>query len=300
MLLGINVGGTTTSVVVGNRAGAIHERVAFATDSPSGPEPLIAQIVTAGRAYIERFPQIERIGVAIGGPMDANAGIIYDPPNLPGWTALPLRARLEFALARPVQVEHDAGACAWAEFRFGDHGAITHLAYLTCGTGFGTGLVLAGKLYRGAHGRSPEIGHVRYIDAGPAFFEKPGCFEALGPGRALSAIAAWRYPARWGADAPTPPELGALAATGDADACDVLAYNARVVGDACALLADLLVVERIVLGSAAMYLGPSWVAHVEARFHAQVLPSVAAACRVVPSTLGDRLQDCSGIAAALA
>lgn len=300
MLLGINVGGTTTSVVVGDRAGAIHERIAFATDSPRGPEPLIAQIVTAGQAFIARLPLIERIGVAIGGPMDANAGIIYDPPNLPGWTALPLRARLEWAFDRPVQVEHDAGACAWAEFLFGDHGAITHLAYLTCGTGFGTGLVLAGKLYRGAHGRSPEIGHVRYIDEGPAFFGKPGCFEALGPGRALSAIAAWRHPAHWGANVPTPAQLGALAAGGDADACDVLAYNARVVGDACALLADLLVVERIVLGSAAMYLGAMWIEQVESRFRAQVLPSVAAACRVVPATLGEGLQDRSGIAAALA
>ncbi len=300
MLLGINVGGTTTSVVVGDRTGAIFERIAFATDSPRGPEPLIAQIVSAGQTYIHRFPQIERIGVAIGGPMDAQAGIIYDPPNLPGWTALPLRARLERALDRPVQVEHDAGACAWAEFCFGEHGAVTHLAYLTCGTGFLTGLVLAGKLYRGARGRSPEIGHVRYVDDGPAFFEKPGCFEALGPGRALSSIAAWRHPARWGVRTPTPPELGALAASGDADARDVLGYNARVVGDACALLADLLVVERIVLGSAAMYLGAGWVADVGSRFRSQVLPSVAAACHVVPASLGERLQDCSGIAAGLA
>ena len=300
MLLGINVGGTTTSVVVGDETGAIEERVAFPTDSARGPEPLIAQMIAAGRDFIVRFPQIERVGVAIGGPMDAISGIIYDPPNLPGWTALPLRERLARALLRPVQVEHDAAACAWAEFLFGGHGAITHLAYLTCGTGFGTGLVLAGKLYRGAHGRSPEIGHVRYVDDGPAFFGKAGCFEALGPGRALGAIAAWRHPQRWSAEPPQPPEIGARARAGDADARDVLAYNARVVGDACALLADLLVVERIVLGSAAMYLGAAWVQDVEARFHAQVLASVAQSCRVLPSTLGERLQDLSGLASALA
>jgi len=300
MLLGVNIGGTTTSVVLGDPTGTIRERVAFPTDSPRGPEPLIAQIVAAGCDFIARTPAIERVGVAIGGPMDATAGIIYDPPNLPGWTALPLRDRLLAAFARPVQVEHDAAACAWAEFLFGEHGAITHLAYLTCGTGFGTGLVLDGKLYRGAHGRSPEIGHVRYIDDGPAFFGKAGCFEALGPGRALSAIAAWRHPARWGTHPPTPPELGTLAASSDADARDVLGYNADVVGDACALLADLLVVERIVLGSAAMYLGEAWVRRVDARFRAQVLPSVAVSCRIAPSALGDRLQDCSALAAALA
>ena len=62
---------------------------------------------------------VTHIGVSIGGPLDVEQGIIYSPPNLPGWDAVPLKERLEARFGLPTVVEHDGMAGALAENRFG-------------------------------------------------------------------------------------------------------------------------------------------------------------------------------------
>jgi glucokinase len=235
----------------------------------------------------------------VGGPLDAETGTIYGPPNLPGWNDLPLKKRLEAELHLPVKVEHDAAACALAEYRWGVGRGSKRLAYLTCGSGFGLGLVLDGKPYYGADGRSIELGHVRYRDSGPIAFGKRGSFEAFGAGNSLPRLAAWRFSERWSENAPTGEELSRLASEGDVDAREVLALNARAVGDACALLGDLLQVDTIILGSLGRYLGESWVTIVRERLEAQVLPGRAASCRITTAELDERLQDCSAVVVGL-
>ncbi len=101
-------------------------------------------------------------------------------------------------LARPVAVHHDAAACALAEVRWGAERGVGGLAYLTCGTGFGAGIVIGGRARYGSRGYSPEIGHVRYRDDGPDVFGKPGSFESYGAASALPKIAR-RYDAAYGA-----------------------------------------------------------------------------------------------------
>ena len=192
---------------------------------------------------------------------------------------------------------HDAAACALAEQRWGCPTA-TRLAYLTCGTGLGAGFVFDGKPYVGAAGRSPEVGHVRWRDDGPEAFGKRGSVEAYGSGSGLKKLAQFLFPQRW-PDGCDGPALAALAANGDPDARHVIATNAQSVGGTCAILADTLALDRIVLGSLARYLGEPWLKQVRATFVAEVLSSIAATCAVEGSILGDRLQDCSSLAAAL-
>ena len=297
LLLGLDVGGTKCAAIIGDDAGAVLDRREWASDAARGPGPMIADLLRHGRELLAAHGDATACGVSIGGPLNVDAGVILSPPNLPGWDAVPLKARLAEALAMPVRVEHDAAACILAEFHWGAARGASPACYLTCGTGFGVGLLVGGVPHYGARGNTCEIGHVRYRDDGPLAFGKRGCFEAFGAGSSLGRIAAWRFPERW-PHPPGGPELSALARAGDADAADVLAINARAVGDACALLADLLVPEVIVLGSLAAYLGEPWLAQVRRAYEAEVLPSTAAACRIVPSGLGSRLQDCSALAAA--
>ncbi|HTD36261.1 MAG TPA: ROK family protein [Candidatus Limnocylindrales bacterium] len=290
-IVGVNVGGTMTSVVLGTRDGAILGRRAWPTQTRDG-EALFAAIVAAVR---EIAPDASAIGVAIGGPMDALTGTVLSPPHLPGMHGFPLAARLREALEREVHVHHDAAACALAEYLWGAHRGARGIAYLTCGTGFGAGLVIGGHARYGSRGYSPELGHIRYRDHGPDVFGKPGSFESFGAASALPKIARLENPAY---DAASGAEVAERAARGDALAQRAIGENARAVGAACALLADLLVLDVIVLGSLAAYLGEPWIALVRETFVREALPHHAAACTLCGPSLAD-LQDLSGLAAAV-
>ena len=287
----MNVGGTTTSVVLGTASGEILARRAWPTQANDG-EALFAALVLAIR---DVAPDAQTIGVAIGGPMDAVTGTVISPPHLPGMHGFSLAARLRAALGRTVIVHHDAAACALAEYLWGADRGANGLAYLTCGTGFGAGLVIDGRARYGARGYSPEIGHVRYRDDGPDVFGKPGSFESYGAASALPKIARLFDPSF---DAASGAEVAVRAAAGDPVARRAIDANADAVGAACALLADLLVIDVIVLGSLAAYLGEPWIERVRATFAREALPHHAAACTLRAPSLPN-LQDLSGLAAAL-
>jgi glucokinase len=291
-IIGVNVGGTTTTGVRGTRAGSISERISFATESERGADVLYAKIVGAIRDL--RTPDSTVVGIAIGGPLDAKRGIVLNAPHLP-FRDFPLRERLQAACDMPVRVHHDAAACALAEWRWGPDAGVAGLAYLTCGTGFGTGLVLDGRVRYGGSGHSPEIGHVRYRDDGPDIFDKPGCFEGFGSANALLLLARERDPNGLGQTSASIIAQQALA--GDAVATEIVRENARAVGAACALLADLLVLDVIALGSLAHYLGDAWVEWVRSAFEREALPANARTCRL-RAAIPD-VQDLSALAAAL-
>ena len=292
MIAGVNVGGTTTSVVTGDSDGVLRERRDWPTQAHDG-EALYAAIL---RALRDIAPDAREVGVAIGGPMDAARGIIVAPPHLPGMHGFALRERLAKDTGAEVRVHHDAAACALAEWRWGADAGAAGLAYLTCGTGFGCGLVLDGRVRYGGNGASPELGHVRYREDGPDVFGKPGCFESFGAASALPKIARRLDPSFAGV---TGADVARAAAAGDTTAQRAIDENAASVGAACALLADLLALDVIVLGSLAAYLGEPWMQRVRARFAYEVLPGRVASCVLRAPSLAD-VQDRSGLAAALA
>lgn len=298
-ILGLDVGGTKCAAVVGDEHGGVVDRIQWPSRPRRGPDAMIADLVANARALLARHGDVSAVGVAIGGPLDAEQGIILGPPNLPGWREVPLRQRLTRELDLPVFVEHDAAACALAESRWGRGRGATSLVYLTCGTGFGAGFVIGGRIHRGAGGRPSDIGHIRYRRAGPVAYGRRGALEAYAAAGSIGALAAWRFPRRWGEQQPDAREVARLAARGDADALAVFALNARAVGDACAMLADLLYPQFILLGSLARYLGAPWLGQVRARFEREAYPDAARLCRVEPAALGARLQDCSALVAAL-
>jgi glucokinase len=278
-------------VVLGAADGTVSARTAWPTQTRDG-EALFAAVVAA---IAEIAPHAAMIGVAVGGPMDARTGTVLSPVHLPGMRAFPLAARLRDAFGRPVIVHHDAAACALAEVLWGADRGVKGLAYLTCGTGFGAGIVLDGRARYGSRGYSSEVGHVRYREHGPDVFGKPGSFESYGAASALPKIARLHDPDD---DATSAEDVAARAAAGDPVAHAAIADNAAAVGAACALLADLLVLDVIVLGSLAAYLGQGWIELVRASFLREALPHHAASCTVRASSLVN-LQDLSGLAAAL-
>lgn len=299
LYLGLDVGGTKCAVVIGDDEGTIRERIEWPSQAERGPQLMIANLVANADYLRTRHAGAQAVGVSIGGPLDARKGIVHAPPNLPGWDAIPLRQILEERFKLPVFIEHDAAACALAEYRWGAGVGAERLVYLTCATGFGAGYVFDGKAYYGACGRSVEIGHTRYAVDGPEAFGKKGSAEAFCSAKGLSRLAAWKFPQRWERSVPSPPEIADLARDGDADAREVVAINACAVGEICSRIADMLFPDVIILGSLSQYLGDSWLNEVRATFIRETLPAASSSCRLAPPGLGKRLQDCSALVAAM-
>jgi glucokinase len=299
MLLGLDIGGTKSAALLGDQAGQVIARRQWPSEAARGPDAMLKQMNDEIAILRREHPDaVEGIGVAVGGPLDMVHGIVHSTPNLPGWVDVPLRALLEEAWRAPVSVLHDAAACALAESWWGAGIGCARVAYLTCGTGFGVGLVIDGKPYVGARGASMEIGHVRYRPDGPTAFGVQGCYEAWCAGSSLPKLAAWKYPRVFRAGEWSGERLQQAAANWDAEARQILRLNAEATGSACALLSDLLAPDVILLGSLARYLGDGWVADVRKGFAANALARPGTGCRIAPAGLGERLQDMSALAAA--
>src|SRR5215469_12936814 len=131
-LLGINVGGTTTSVVLGDEDATIVDRRSWPTESERGPMHFIDAIVTGAN---ELCAKPDAVGLSIGGPLDVTRGVLIDPPHLPGLAGFAVRDALAERFTAPVVMHHDAAAVALAEWRWGSDAGARGIAYLTCGTG---------------------------------------------------------------------------------------------------------------------------------------------------------------------
>jgi glucokinase len=206
---------------------------------------------------------VAAVGLGVPGRVDAESGLVHLAVNLP-WRALPVGARLADELGAPCFLENDARAAALGLHRYTPYGQLAHLAYVSVGTGIAAGLILHGRLYKGAHGMAGEIGHVCADPAGPACgCGLRGCLEAVAAGpaiarwarQALEAPATAQTPSRLrarqlytNAQPLTAAEVYAAAATGDALAQAVAQKVAGYLAQAVQGLVMAYDVERIVIG----------------------------------------------------
>ena len=125
------------------------------------------------------------VGLVVAGPVDSARSTVFFAPNL-GWSNVPARVLLEEVVGVRVVVENDGNAAAWSEFKFGAGADVDDLTVVTVGTGIGGGIIIDGKLLRGAHGAAGEIGHMNSVPDGlPCACGRNGCAEQYASGNAL-------------------------------------------------------------------------------------------------------------------
>lgn len=128
---------------------------------------------------------VEGVGVGVAGLVDADRSKVYFAPNL-RWSQVPVRTILEASTGLPVVVENDGNVAAWGEYRFGAGRGASDMVLVTVGTGIGGGIVIDGRLFRGAHGAAGEIGHLNAVPDGRACgCGRGGCWEQYASGNAL-------------------------------------------------------------------------------------------------------------------
>jgi glucokinase len=299
VILGLDIGGTKTAVVVGDNRGEIRWKRQFATAPERGFRPVFDELSSTMRTALSAtrdYP--EAISVSVGGPLDVLKGIIESPPHLPGWTDIPLKRMLSETFSLPVYVEHDGNAGALAEFYFGAGKGFRNIVFLTMGTGLGGGLILNGRLYRGTTDAAGEIGHIRVSEDGPFCYGKSGSLEAFGSGTGIASLARQMFPEQWPESATVSDIYGAYRA-GSTEARRVFERAGFYLGRGFAMIADLLNPERIILGGLGVRIRDAFLPAAEEIFRKEALSRTRQACAIVPAQLGEKIGDIASLCAAL-
>lgn len=305
-ILGLDIGGTKTAVLEGTRDAVILQRTERATEAhrPFAETfpALLAQMKSTIHIAEQAGRRISAISVSIGGPLRISAGILLDPPHLPGWWNVPLKEALSAAFpSLPVSIEHDGNAGALAEFHFGagkGKTGLRDLIFLTFGTGLGAGIIVNGKILHGATDTAGEVGHLRLSYEGPVGFGKAGSWEGFASGQGLVELAARMFPARWSRETPIRAVVEAMLAD-DADALAVAAEAGTWMGRGMALLVDTLNPQMIVLGSLGVVLGDRVLGPARRALAQEALSQAVAACEIVPAKLGLQIGDVAALMAVI-
>jgi glucokinase len=316
VFIGVDVGGTKTAVILSARPPDSLGRIEFATLPEQGPERAIKLIVESARGLLDQHgfgeDSIAAIGVSCGSPLDRVRGVIQAPPNLATWVDVPIRRLLEEAFHTICRVENDANAGAVAEHRFGAGVGVDHMLFLTLGTGLGAGIIAAGSLYLGANGDAGEIGHVRLSPTGPIGYHKAGSIEGWSSGGGIAQLAVRMVKLAEQRGRPsvlqaqlassgglTARDVGIAAQAGDAVALSILRRSGERLGQALAMLLDVLNPQRIVLGGLAWRMGESLLAPMRRVMEREALPQTLRACEIVPAALGEQIGDVAALCVAM-
>lgn len=293
-VVGVDVGGTKIAALRMTADGQILDRAERSTPADDA-QGILTSLLEAAAAV--RGSAVVAVGIGAPGLVTAH-GVLRFGPNM-ALREMPLNDRIGTALGLPCVTENDATAAAWAEFAIGAGRRATHMLLVTVGTGIGGGIVVDGRIMRGAHGFAGEIGHVIVEPGGPRCgCGNRGCWEAVASGTAISRAAVEAARAHPGSllheiaggdpDRADGPAVTEAARRGDTVAIDILTDVGTRLGEGIAGLANVLDPELVVVGGGAaeagdLLLDPARVAFRDALEAPDHRPEVP----LVPAELGN-------------
>jgi predicted NBD/HSP70 family sugar kinase len=294
--IGIDFGHSHVRVAVADLSHRIRceQEVALAVDAdPVGSLDAAADLVrrqldVAGVAA----SSVIGVGLGVPGPVDHRTGRVGSTSILPGWLGIMAGAEMERRLGLPVVVDNDANLGALAESSWGAARGFENVVYIKVSSGIGAGLVLGGRLHRGANGTAGEIGHDIVDEAGPyCRCGNRGCLEAVAGGSAITEVLS-----RSRREQLTLGQVLDLAEDGDLACRRVLAEVGRQLGVSVAKLCNVVNPSRVVLGGLLARAGDVVLEPMRESVRRYGVDSAMDAVEIVPSVLGER----AGVLGALA
>jgi glucokinase len=312
--LGLDIGGTKCSLVVGDKNFAIKQKITFETRTERGYKLILDEFMKHIDDMLTQNKHYHplRIGISCGGPLDSKTGTIHSPPNLPGWDNVPICSVFSERYGVETALQNDANACALAEWLMGAGRGTRNMVFLTFGTGMGAGLILNGNLYSGTNDLGGEAGHIRLAGNGPVGFGKAGSFEGFCSGGGISQLAktvvleylAKQVPVAF---CPTVEQAGTLdarmvaqaAQAGDPVALEIIGISAGYLGHGLAIIIDMLNPECIVIGSIYARNESLFQPEMMRVLRQEAIPAALQVCTVKPAALGDSIGDYAALCVAV-
>ena len=254
MIGAVDIGGTKIAVGLVDETGHVLAKAECPTDVPRG-------FAEAMRRVIEMLTQcahqcgvkLHGIGIGCTGPVDPIAGSLGNVNLLPGWEGGNPVEKLSVEFGVPAAMENDADAAGLGEAVWGAGKGKASLVYVTISTGIGASVILEGKVYRGAGGCHPEIGHHVIEPSGPlCSCGARGCWESLASGPSMVEWIRTNAPASYQSPDLSAKVICARAQEGEEWARRAVGQEAYYLGVGLANLVSLFTPDAIVLGGSVM------------------------------------------------
>ncbi len=294
---GVDIGHRHLRVAIADRSGQVLAEDQAALDVDVQGEGTLRRAAAMVTSLLDRSSSVDRlhgVGMCVPAPLDRRSAQITSG-ILPGWRGLVPSEALERELGVPVTADNDANLGALAELHHGAARRVSDFVYLKVASGLGAGIVLGGRLHRGATGIAGEIGHVQIREDGRVCrCGNRGCLETEVAMPQLLALLQPAYDETLDA-----ARLLVLDAEGDAGVRRVLGDAGSTMGRALADLCNSLNPELLVVGGP-LGSASSLLEGVRSSVDRYAQPNTAAAVRVVPGELGEDAEVRGAVALAIA
>jgi len=298
--IGVDIGGTNIKIALVDTKGSIIYSNTTPTRAEMGYEYTIGNIKQAiidlAKETKIDISTIEAIGFGFPGQIDYKNGIVRMLPNIPGWVDVPVAKIMEEEFKVPTRLDNDVRCAALGELNFGAGKGCENLVCITVGTGIGSGIILNGKLIRGASNAAGEIGHIKLaVHDGPLCgCGDFGCFEAYASGPAIVAMAreyiaggkSSKYK-EMATEELSPYIVAQAALQGDVVAKRIYTKMGETIGIGLSSVVNLLNPEKIIIGGGVAEAGDILLEPIRKTIAKRAMPIQAAAVEVVPAQLGN-------------
>lgn len=252
--LGIDFGGTSVKLGLVQDGELVFRAPSIPTADYRRADALLGAMLAAIRELRVNHPALAAVGAGVPGFVDVERGLVHELTNVPGWREVALRELLARETGLPAFVENDANAMTYAEWKYGAGRGRRHVVCVTLGTGVGAGMILDGRLYRGAAFGAGEIGQMavdpRDQDAA-GNYGNYGALEKQVGNREIAARAAALYAQAGRLRTPdecSPASLAVAAMDGDPIAAELWRQTGELIGYVLADIVWLLNPDAIIIG----------------------------------------------------
>lgn len=298
--IGVDVGGTNVKIALVNDEGKIIYSNSIPTHAEMGYEYTINSMKDAIRELLKETKleatDVEGIGFGFPGQIDCQKGIVRLAPNIPGWINIPIAEIIEKEFGIPTRVDNDVRTAALGELNYGAGIGCQNMVCITVGTGIGSGLVINGKLVRGASNAAGELGHIKLnMSGGPLCgCGDRGCLEAYASGPSIVAMAeeyirggkSTRY--RELANPEITPYIVSVAAKEDDPvAKQIFKIMGEYIGMGLTSVVNLLNPEKIIIGGGVAAAGDILFDPIKETIAKRAMTIQKEAVEIVPAQLGN-------------
>jgi len=260
-----------------------------ALDAAAG---MVDEVLTEAR--VERKSVIGA-GIGIPGPVDRTRGTAGSATILPGWIGVRIVDEMHDRLGVPVEIENDANLGALAELTWGAGRECSNFVYIKVATGIGAGLVIDGKLLRGATGTAGEIGHTSLDESGAlCYCGNRGCLETVASGPAIIQLVGPLT-----GEVPTLTGIVELAVAGELRCHRAISDAGHEIGVAIASLCNLVNPERVIVGGLLSRTGEVLLHPMRESIRRHAVQAAAEKLDVVPALFVERAELLGSLALAL-
>ena len=300
--IGIDVGGTNVKIALVDDKGKIIYSNSVPTYAQMGYEYTVNNIKQAIRDLMKETntkpSDIQGIGFDFPGQVDYKTGVVKLAPNIPGWVNVPIAKMIEDEFHIPTRIDNDVRCAALGELKFGAGKGCENFVCITVGTGIGSGLVINGKLVRGAANATGEIGHIKLqMQDGPICgCGDTGCLEAFASGPSIVAMAqeylksgkSTKFREMAGVDGEITPYIVAKAAeAGDPVAKRIFEKTGYYIGMGLVSVINLLNPEKVIIGGGVAEAGDLLLEPIRKTIKERAMVIAGSSVEIVPAELGN-------------